>query len=65
MQDHPIEYAQKIIELLAETPLDNAKIAIRIARELLDYRANAECAASWAEGVAVGIPNLRDAASSC
>ncbi len=38
MQELPIQYAQKIIDLLADIPFASADAALKISRTLLDYR---------------------------
>jgi hypothetical protein len=38
MQVKPIEYAQKINDILAEIPFASADASLKIARILLDYR---------------------------
>jgi hypothetical protein len=38
MQENPIEYAQKITDLLANVTFASADAALKIARTLLDYR---------------------------
>jgi hypothetical protein len=42
MQDSPIQCAEKIIELLAETPYATANVALKIAENLLEYRVKCE-----------------------
>jgi hypothetical protein len=45
---HPLKYAEKIVEILANISIVNAKISLRIATELIDYRATGEGDAAWA-----------------
>jgi len=44
----PIEYAEKIIEAVADASIADAKSAMKIATELLEYRFRGECAETLA-----------------
>jgi len=47
---HPLKYAEQIVALLADTTTANAEIALRLASNLIEYRARYE----FSERLAVG-----------
>jgi hypothetical protein len=48
LQESPIDYAQRIVGVLADTDCGNAKIALRIADALIDQRGRYEMASALA-----------------
>jgi hypothetical protein len=42
MQEPPIQYAEKLSSVLSDTTVANAKLALRIADVMLDYREKVE-----------------------
>lgn len=45
LENHPLKYAEKIMDLLADVPSSDASLALKFATNLLAYRTNCEAAA--------------------